>query len=554
MLTHLAIKQFTIAEDIELDLRPGMTVITGETGAGKSLLFDALSLCLGDRAGAQVVRAKAKQCELTAHFDIQNIPEAKQWLESHDLGAEEDCIIRRTISHEGRSRSYVNGTALPLQLTRQLGNLLVNICGQHEHHALLKRDKQLSLLDNFGHHEKLLKDIREIYKQWQHTQRELAHLKSLNQQQAHLDLLRYQVVELNELALGENELTALEAEHKQLSNSETLIQNCQALLSLTQDEDASILSKLHHALRLCQSVQSVDETIQSATELFQNAIIQTEEAQAEVENYLSKLDLDPERLQSVEARLKKIHDIARKHHIKVDEIEAHHQKLIQECQQLENSEEQVVALEQQAQSLHKEFLSVAKQLTQKRQKASKTLSLAVNKHIHQLGMPHGQLQIALKNERDPLPNPNGLESCDFLFTANPGQSAQALNKVASGGELSRVSLAIQVITAKADGIATLLFDEVDVGIGGGTAEVVGQLLHQLGQQAQVLCVTHQAQVASIADRHYRVEKHVSKQSTHSALTLLETDARTEEIARMIGGLELTEQTMAHAKEMLETTA
>lgn len=554
MLTHLAIKQFTIAEDIEIDLLPGMSVITGETGAGKSLLFDALSLCLGDRAGAQVVRANAKQCQLTAHFDIQSIPEAKKWLEAHDLGAEDECIIRRTISSEGRSRSYVNGTALPLQLTRQLGNCLVNICGQHEHHALLKRDMQLKLLDGFGGHQKLLSKIAEIYKNWQHTQRQLAHLKSLNQQQAHLDLLRYQVVELNELALGENELSTLETEHKQLSNSESLIQNCQALLAMTQDDDDAILAKMHHALRLCQSVQSIDEKIKSAADLFQSAIIQTEEAHAEVENYLSKLDLDPERLHAVESRLKKIHDIARKHHIKVDDIAGHHQKLLQECSQLESSEEQIVLLENEANDIHEAFLKAAKQLTQKRQKACKTLSAAVNQHIHHLGMPHGQLSVALKNERDPLPTPHGLESCDFLFTANPGQSAQALNKVASGGELSRVSLAVQVITAKAEGTSTLLFDEVDVGIGGGTAEIVGQLLHQLGEQAQVLCVTHQAQVAAIANQHYRVEKRVEKQATHSQIECLSKKARTQEIARMIGGIELTEQTIAHAEEMLGATS
>lgn len=550
MLTHLGIQHFTIVTRLDLDVAAGMTAITGETGAGKSIMFDALSLALGSRAEAKMVRAGETRCDIHAHFDISQLPAVQKWLNHHELNSDDECILRRTITADGRSRSYVNGHATPLQLTRQLGHLLINICGQHEQHGLFKRDYQLKLLDNFANTSSLLKEIKTIHQQWVAIQHELKALQASNDAESRLELLRYQIEELNTLDVQNNELEDLEIEHKQLANAENIMATCQEIIALSENDEASLVSALHSITYKLQGLQKVAEDLQPAQELFNNAIIQIEEGNAEIQAYLDRMEISPERLHAVENRLQRIYDIARKHHVKASALAEHHQQLVEECNKLEGSEERIIELEKQAVKLELDFLNVGAKLSKCRKAAASKLAQQVSKHIQQLGMPNGEFTIVFQDVAQRTPNLQGLETLDFLITTNPGQPAQPLNKVASGGELSRVSLAIQVIAAKAGGTPTLLFDEVDVGIGGGTAEIVGRLLKELGNSAQVICVTHQPQVASQAHHHYRVEKQVKNASTSTSVSILKGADKVSEIARMLGGLELTEQTLAHAQEML----
>ncbi len=551
MLTHLHIKNFTIIEELQIDLQQGMTVITGETGAGKSIMIDALGLALGQRATAQTIRQGQERCEITACFTLAKAPAAREWLEQHELASADECILRRIINKEGPSRSYINGQLSTLQQTDELSQLLVNIHGQHEHQLLLQNEQHRLLLDNFAKHHDLLAEVSGLFTQWQTAKNKLNQLLSLADNQARRELLSYQVEELNQLNLQSDELEKLEKEHRQLANAQQLIANCQLTAEqLNGDEPVSVLNQLHHCINNLQKFADLDEHIKNSVALCTEATIHCQEAAATISQFLDQFNSDPERLAWIEQRLTVIYDIARKHKVAAEELPTLIATLSDEYKQLQNSEITLAELQNTITALFSRYQQTAVKLTKSREKAAEKLNKQVSNYIHQLGMPGGQFVIRLTIQDSQQAYRLGQDKIEFLVSTNPGQALQPLQKVASGGELSRISLAIQVITTHQSYVPVLLFDEVDVGIGGSTAEIVGQLLRQLGENAQVLCVTHLPQVAALGHQHLKVEKSTDKKQTFTQVLQLSKPEKIQEIARMLGGVKITAQTLAAAEEMI----
>lgn len=560
MLTHITIKNLAVVDSLDLELQSGLTVLTGETGAGKSILIDALGLVLGDRAEASAIRHGADRADIIAEFDLQD-DAIEQWLTDHELDSDGECLIRRTINAKGRSRGFINAQPVPLQILRQLGEQLVNIHGQNTHQALLKTDEQRLLLDNFAGSSNLRKELNQCYQQWQQKSAQYQQLQQdTAERDARLELLRFQVQELQQFELQENELAALEDEHRKLSHASRLIESSQNIhFQLIQDEQNSINQHLNQCLAELQNLSELDNSLQAITELVNNALIQVDEAGSELRHYLDSLELDPQRLQWLDGRISGIYDLARKHRVETQELYTHSDTLQQELAQLENADVHLETLLKEVAATQKKYFKLAKKLTGSRDKAAALLAEQVSKHIHELGMEHCIFEIRLLPCDSQQPQLNGMERIEFYVTTNPGQPLRPLSKVVSGGELSRISLAIQVVTAQFSQIPTLIFDEVDVGIGGGIAEMVGNKLRLLGsslsgsndteKQSQILCVTHQAQVASQAHQHLNVYKHSDDAQTTTQISQLDEEQRIEELSRMMGGITITEQTRSHAREM-----
>lgn len=429
-----------------------MTVLTGETGAGKSIMLDALLLALGDRADANAIRPDADRCTVAATFATQTLPAAQEWLLEHELAVDDQCILRRVITRDGRSKAFINNQTVPLQALRELGQLLVSIHGQHEHQTVLKSDKQRVLLDTYADHEALVKSVRDIYLQYRKTQEELNALQTQNEQRtARLDLLSYQAQELDKLALQANELTELDREQRQLANAGNLLENCQGALSLlVENEESNILMLLNNAHHQLSVGQTIDAQLSASVELVNNALIQVQEAVNELQRYLNKVELNPERLSFVEQRLTAIYDLARKHKIAPEKLVEYHQQIQNELTQLTNSDVYIQQLQQQLTELVTSYQNAAKKLTKSRQKVAQLLAPQVEKSIRELGMPQGKFVINLIENTDEQFSPHGQEKIEFLVSTNAGQPLQALAKIVSGGELSRISLAIQVLTAQKD--------------------------------------------------------------------------------------------------------
>ena len=550
MLNHITIKNLAVVDSLDLELNSGLSVLTGETGAGKSILIDALGLVLGDRADASAVRHGAERADIAAEFDLQDAG-IDQWLQDNELDSEGECLIRRTISAKGRSRGFINGQPIPLQLLRELGEKLVNIHGQNTHQALLKSDEQRLLLDNFAGLKQLRKELNQYYQQWKKKSSDYQTLKKDTlERDAKLDLLRFQVQELSDFELQKNELPGLEDEHRKLSNASRLIETSQTIhFQLAQDEQNSINHLLSHCISELQSLSELDSSLKPVSEMLNNALIQVDEASSELRHYLDSLELDPEHLQWLDNRISSIYDLARKHRVETHELFAHTETLKKELEQLENADVHLETLLAEVETSKADYFKLAKKLSSKRNKASGLLAEQVIKHIHELGMERCVFEIELLISDSEQPQLHGMEVVEFYVTTNPGQPLRPLSKVVSGGELSRISLAIQVVTAQFSDIPTLIFDEVDVGIGGGIAEMVGNKLRLLGTNAQILCVTHQAQVASQAHQHLNVYKQSDDETTTTSISLLDEEQRVEELSRMMGGVKITEQTRSHAREM-----
>ena len=560
MLRHIHIHHFAIVDELKLDLSPGMTVLTGETGAGKSILLDALGLALGDRADTGAIRAGVDRAEVSVDFNITEHQQAQNWLLDRELDDDDLCLIRRTINRDGRSKGYINGRPVPMQMLRELGEQLVDIHGQHEHQSLLKRDVQRQALDDYASahssskstsHEKLVTDTAELFTQWQQLTETLAELQaSREQRDDRLELLRYQVEELRELDFSREEYSTLETEHARLANQNQLREGGeQVLQALSGDNQDTLTDRVEKCSVEMQQLLSIDPALANVCETLQGAVIQSREAAAELRNYLDGLSLDPEQLQTLNERLGFIHDLARKHRLIPNELPVLHEQLEGELSTLEKADIQLESITSDISTVEKAYQKIACKLSASRKQSAKKLAAAITENMHQLGMPHGLFEITL----EPVEglSIHGLERAEYCVTTNPGQPLQPLAKVASGGELARISLAIQVIAAGSGNIQTLVFDEVDVGIGGGIAEVVGRLLKNLSDNRQVLCVTHQPQVASLAHQHLQVRKQSEKQKTITDVSPISEQDRVDEIARMLGGLEITEQTLSHAQEMIE---
>ncbi|BEH15954.1 DNA repair protein RecN [Marinobacter shengliensis] len=550
MLTQLMVSNYAIAERVDLHFSKGMTALTGETGAGKSIVLDALSLAMGGRADAGAVRHGAKRADITASFDISRIPIARQWLEEHELDDKDDCILRRTISKDGRSKAFINGQPCPLSQLKDLGGLLMDIHSQHQHQSLLQKDTHRKLLDEFSGAEDLAEQTRDAWKAWHRTSQKLEQRRqNADEAEAKLQLLRYQVEELDRLALGDGEQEALEQEQAQLSQADAVLHSShQAALLCTEDETSAadlVRQALQQLEQLPVDVPALADTIQMLTE----AQIQISEAGDNLRHFVEDYEADPARLTEVEERLSAIYQMARKHRITPEELPELHQRLSNELAELDGGKGSLEQLEAEQQSLRKRFDELAGQLTAKREQAAAELDQRIAQELAQLSMPAVQFVTKLGRNSNDEPAPHGMEDVEFLVSANPGQPARPLAKVASGGELSRISLAIQVVVAQTSTTPTLVFDEVDVGIGGGTAEVVGRLLRSLGSNGQVLCVTHLPQVAAQCHQHLFVSKFTEQDATYSRIETLDDQGRISEVARMLGGVDMTEHTIAHAREM-----
>jgi len=553
MLTHIHIRNFAIIDELDLDLSGGMTALTGETGAGKSIVVDALGLVLGDRADSAVVRHGAAKADISVSVDLAELPAAREWLEAHDLEAEDECLLRRVVSHDGRSKIYINGAPSTLQLVRELGNLLVDIHGQHEHQSLLRRDMQRELLDDFAGNQKPRAAVAEAFRHWKGLRERLDSLALAgDERQARVELLRFQVGELEALDLKPGEHEELNEEHQRLAHAGRLLEITEGAYTALYDADEqSVHSLLGHELHALEEAAELDGALKEPAELVTSAQIQLREAADALRHYADAMDLDPERLSFLDERLGLLHDLARKHRVKPEELPDHHQRLASELTELEGDTYDVEALEAELGKAEAAYRGAANALRASRIKAARELNKGVTEAMQGLGMEGGHFEIAVSPDEDERFAAHGLDDIEFQVSANPGQPIQPLAKVASGGELSRISLAIQMIAARSVTVPTLVYDEVDTGIGGAVAEMVGRQLRRLGETRQVLCVTHLPQVAAQAHHHLQVAKRKGRDTTQTRIETLEAGQRVEEIARMLGGVELTEQTLAHAEEMIQ---
>ena len=552
MLMNLQVRDFAIVEKIDIEFEPGMTVLTGETGAGKSILVDALGLVLGERGSAQLVRDGAKRAEFAAEFDVSGLDAAGAWLDEQALDLDGDCLLRRVINADGRSRAFINGNAVPLSQLKNIGELLLDIHGQHFHQSLGRRPVQRDLLDHFGGLLEQRAEVATSYSSWIAVAERLKSLLDADADKAsRLELLTFQLQELDSLGLTEGETLELNKERQILQNSGRLADGVTAALDVLIDSESSNANSLiAAATRSLESLAEFDSSLLPLIELLKSAGIQVSEATETLRRYGEDIDMDPQRRDWVEERLDVLQAVARKHRVSADELLALHIRLRDEHEELTNSAERGRELEAQAAAMREEFFAKANVLSAARGKAASSFSAAVTDAMSGLGMPGGTFEVDLTPLDEESARSWGIDAIEFLISANPGQKPQPLAKIASGGELSRMSLSIQVIASDGSAIPTMVFDEVDSGIGGGVAEMVGRRLQEIGENRQVLCVTHLPQVASLADHHFRISKVTDGKSTRTGLQVLGNDERIEELARMLGGVEITTKTLAHAAEML----
>jgi DNA repair protein RecN (Recombination protein N) len=554
MLTHIHIRDFAIVDELELELDGGMTALTGETGAGKSILVDALGLLLGDRAEASWVRHGSERAEISASFRLEDLAETRAWLAQQELDSgEEECQLRRIISREGRSRAFINASPVPLQSLRELGDRLVDIHGQHEHQSLVRQEVQRALLDGFGAHGEALAAVAAAHGQWRALQEQLEGLRAITEQRdSRLEFVRFQVREMESLQLRAGELAELEHEHARLANAGQLLASCFASLQRLYDADeGSAHDHISQALQEMEALAALDASLQPVRELLTEAQIQIQEAADVLRRYSDRVEQDPQRLQEVEQRLGILHDLARKHRVEADALPGLCMQLQEELATLEQADQRLEQLENELRASTEQYRQAAQVLHQARVRTAQAFGTRVSEAMQGLGMPGGQFTVLVTPREDGRCSAHGSDRIEFRVSANPGQPPMPLGKVASGGELSRISLAIQVIATDSARIPTLIFDEVDTGIGGGVAETVGRLLRALGDRRQVLCVTHLPQVAAQAHHHLQVSKLAGANSTRTSIRLLGEHERVDEIARMLGGIEITESTLRHAREMLE---
>ena len=555
MLTQLTINNFAIVRQLEIELAKGMSVITGETGAGKSIAIDALGLCLGQRIETSMVREGQERAEICATFFIEPTNPAYQWLQEQELQDPDnpsDCILRRVINADGRSKAFINSTPVSASQLKEIGQYLIHINGQHASQLLLKNDYQLQLVDTFAHHNDLLAQMREDYRAWKNLQTQVKTFQQkVAENEAKKQLLQYQVEELDEFALRPNEYLELEEDQRRLSNSEQLTQLSQSALQLlSENETVSIDSMLYRATQYIDELSELDPRYASVQTMLNDALIQVQEATSEVQHLASHIEQDPMLLQEIEQRLGQALQLARKHNVKPEELVEWHQKLKAELTALldfSESEERLILEEKAA---FEKMQHTAKQLHESRSQAAEKLAQQVTHSIKGLAMENAEFFIEVNSDLTKVAA-NGADNIVFTLRSNLGQQAQPLAKVASGGELSRISLAIQVLTSDQSAIPTLIFDEVDVGISGKTASVVGKLLRQLGDKCQVLCVTHLPQVACHGHHQFNVEKFTVDDKTETKMTALSQEERVSALARLLGGSEITELALANAQEMLD---
>ena len=552
MLRTLAIRNFILVEQLEIDFDAGFTVLTGETGAGKSILVDALALVLGGRGDAGVVRAGAERAEISVEFDLSRLVDVQFWLRANDLANDErTLLLRRVIDAQGRSRAYINGSPGSLTQLREVGELLVDIHGQHAHQSLLRPDAQRALLDAYGGFSALSGLVGDAWRAWQkiRTQKELAS-RDAEAVAAERDALADRVDDLRRLGVNTDEWTTLGAAQSRLAHAAALIEGTQSAAA-GLDDDAGILVQLNAVAQRLQGLAAYDSALGEHLVALDSARVQLQELVHSLQRYAERIDVDEAELRRIEERLGAIHDMARKYRVRPEALPELRAQAEARLVELKATLDHDALVRRECQA-EEEYRRLARNLTAKRQLAANDLSVQVTRKLATLAMAGGEFQARLAPLGEPASY--GLEQVDFLVSTHPGQPLGVLSRVASGGELSRLSLAVQVAVADVARVPVLIFDEVDVGIGGGVAETVGRLLRRIGGKRQVLCVTHLPQVAACADRHFAVRKTDSGKMVKSVVKPLSDKDRIEEVARMLGGVEITAKTRAHAREMLAASA
>lgn len=554
MLIQLSIRNFAIVDSLDLELGPGATALTGETGAGKSILVDALALVAGGRASSQSVRPGCERADVSAVFEVGGITAVRDTLNSLEIEVlEGQCVLRRIVAADGRSRAFVNGVPVAVSTLKQLGDLLIDIHGQHAHHALLRRDEQLRLLDEYANHAELIEAVAGTHGDYLQLCREIeADLEPGEDAVTRLDYLRFQLAEIEALEITPQSLAEMIEEHSRLAHvGELQSATEEALTALDDDERISARSHLALALRALGRIESFDASVSGARALLEEASIDLDEAQSQLRHYRQRLDADPERLETLNRRLAAIHEVARKHRTEIEGLPELLQGLGAEVERLATRGERLEVLEQRRDALLQQYRSLAQRLSQSRSEAADHLAREVMKNLDRLGMSAARFNIQVTPDESRAPARSGIDRVEFHVAPNPGLAMNPVSRTASGGELSRISLAIQVVDVSATGVPVVVFDEVDVGVGGGHAEVVGNMLRSLARHRQVLCVTHLPQVASQANHHLRVLKTVSADTTVTRIEYLQGEQRVDEVARMLGGRKVTRRTVAHAREMIE---
>ena len=552
MLTQLSVRHLAVVDDLELTFSNAMTSLTGETGAGKSLLVDALSLVLGDRADTNMIRHGCDRAEISASFDTVKNQPLQQWLQSQELDDDAQCHLRRTISKDGRSRAYINGRTVPLSQLREVSERTIDIHGQHAHQSLVRAGTQRLLIDTIANTGTQLTALAIDFKKWQSLKQQLVLMQQQTQEQsARLELLQYQVTELETLELTDDGVQSLLQEQQQLAHASQLIGIVESgLQKLFEQEQNDAYSLISSVLTELENSQEVEPQFTNIVETLNSVIIQLDECGGDLRHYLDNTSVNPERLTEVEAQLTTLHDLARKHHVEIESLPAHYQYLCDELADLSGLDHQLEQLQQQLNTQENACRNLCNEIRKKRHAAAGPLAEQITESIQELAIPGGRIEIIITPLANNHFNDTGADHIQLLVSTNPGQAAGELGKVASGGELARISLAIQVVTAGSRSVPTLVFDEVDVGIGGGIAEIVGRHLRKLAGTQQVICITHLPQVAAQAHQQLQVRKQHSSDSTHIEIIELHEAERIEEIARMLGGVTLTETTRLHAEEML----
>jgi DNA repair protein RecN (Recombination protein N) len=548
MLQELSIQNLALIENLTLNFKSGFTTLTGETGAGKSILLDALGLALGDRADSALVRFNTPRADVSAQFDISALPQVQHWLQENDLDDDDLCLLRRTVTIEGRSKAYINGRPAPASSLKELGNLLIDIHGQHEHQSLLSSLEQLHLLDAYAQHPTLLNSAREHYQHWQQLKRHLTQLQTEQSDfQSKSELLNFQKREFDEIKPKEGEFESLSEEQSQLSHANEIKQACELGYFALEGEQGAT-DQLQRAIHALEEIVEYSPGLQNVIDQLNSALIDIQEAASETQHLAERIELDPQLLAQVDERLHNLFALAKKYHLEPEQLVSKHQQILADLANLEHSDIELENLQKQIEQAGSAYQQAAKALQHSRQQAAGKLGQIVTDGMQHLGMPNGHFEIQLSAAPA---SATGIDKVEFMVSANKGQPLQPLAKVASGGELSRISLAIQVATSEVASLPTLIFDEVDVGIGGGIAEVVGKKMQQLGAHKQILSITHLAQVASHGHQHWKIEKQTIENNTFTQVSELSENERVAELARMMGGLKVTEQTLNHAAEMLQ---
>jgi len=552
MLTHLTLRNLALVERAEIEVDAGMTVLTGETGAGKSILIDALGLVIGERANINMLLAGADRAEVIAIFDLGDSPGPRAWLEERELDHENECILRRTIAGDGRSRAFINERPVPAQTLRGIGEMLVDIHGQHAHQSLLRRDTQRQILDDHGTHTKALRALKKAHARWQETRRALDQLDARGSDaESRLDFLNFQCEELASYEESLGDIEGLLLAHRRLSHGADIEKACaQSLERLHGEIGPAASDAIHAVLADLQAASAYDDALDEPIALLQDARAQVDEAAGSLRRYLANISTDREALARMDGQVSKLHELARKHRVQLEELPQTLATLRAEIEFLDSASQRETDLRQTLAADHANYLKAAEKLTKARTKAAKSLAGALEAQIRGLGMETGKAHVKLTPADDSRPTAHGLDVIEFEFSANSGAPLRPLAQVASGGELSRIGLAIQVIAANETSVGTFIFDEVDTGIGGRLADIVGARLSELGANRQVLCVTHLPQVASHAAQHLRVSKRDEQGVARTQVDSLGEQDRVQELARMLGGAEITERAIAHAKELL----